>query len=304
MKILVFGGSGQLGYDLLTRARDLNFEIVSPVPSEMDITEREQVMFLAKSTGPQIIINCAAYTAVDLAEERREEAFKVNRDGAANAAAAAAEIGARLIYISTDYVFDGGVRHPLKEDAATNPLNVYGLSKLAGERESLNILPERSLIVRTSSLFGQRGANFVRTMIELFKQRDLVKVVHDQYMSPTWSGWLAEVLLDLCRIEASGVVHACCSGTTTWFDFAKEIYRLVSPSLASSGLGRQVSIVPISAAKFGRPAKRPDYSVLDCSRLAGLLGRPPISWEEGLRLMIHELQLSDRQLFSAQSVGV
>lgn len=293
MKILLFGGSGQLGHEVRTRALDLNFEVVAPVPSEVDVVEMSQVQFLTSSVKPDTVINCAAYTAVDKAEEERELAYRVNRDGVRNIARAAKEVGARVIHISTDYVFSGefpaGVTpRPLREDDPTDPRNVYGASKLEGEQALLEELGDRGLVVRTSSLHGQHGENFVHTMLKLMREREVVKVVNDHIMSPTWAGWLAEVLLDLCRLELHGVVHASCAGAISWFDFAAGIREQVAP--ASPEVAK-VRLEPIRAEEFGRPAHRPPYSVFDCSRLSAALGRQPIPWQEGLRRHLIDLGL-------------
>lgn len=286
MKMLLFGGSGQLGYELQKRAHDLNFEVVSPVISEVDISDPDQVMFLAQKFKPEVIVNSAAYTAVDKAEDEREIAFAVNRDGAANTARAAKAVGARLMHVSTDYVFAGDGSAPLAESAPVEPLNVYGLSKLAGEEEVLRILGDRALVVRTASLHGQRGENFVHTMLKLFAERPVVKVVHDQMMSPTWAGWLAEAMLDLAKIGCGGVLHAACAGGISWYDFAAEIMALAQPKLADGSVCR---IEPTTVADFPRPARRPRYSVLDCSKLAQVLGRPPMAWRDGLRAHLKDI---------------
>lgn len=284
MKILLFGGSGQLGYELIARAHDLNFEVVSPVISEIDITDLQQVVRLTEAVKPEMVMNCAAYTAVDKAEEEHDLAFKINCDGAGNVAEGARKAGARMIHISTDYVFDGTHSKPIPEDAATNPINVYGASKLAGEKLVAKTLGDKSLIVRTSSLHGKKGINFVHTMIKLFGEREKLQVVNDQFMSPCWAGWLAEVLLDLSRIGASGILHACCSGVVSWHDFALEILELVGTRLEKKPV-----LEPIGAAQYARPAKRPSYSALDCTCLSQLLGRSPMPWQEGLRAHLREL---------------
>ena len=286
MKILLFGGSGQLGCEITKRANDLSFEVNSPVISEINITEKEQISFLAGRLKPEVIINCAAYTAVDQAETDREEAFAINATGAANLAWAAKEIGARFIHISTDYVFDGTGKTPLTESSPTGPLNVYGESKLAGEREVLEITRGRAIVLRTSSLHGACGANFVHTMIKLFQEREEISVVQDQIMSATWAGWLAESVLDLCRIPCEGIVHACCSGAISWYEFAQEIHRLVGPQLKNL---KTKQIKPCSTAEFPRPAKRPAYSVMNCDKLSALLGRKPITWRDGLRAHLADL---------------
>jgi dTDP-4-dehydrorhamnose reductase len=284
MKILLFGGSGQLGYEITTRGQDLNFEVVSPVQSEVDIVEREQVQTLAERVKPDVIINSAAYTAVDKAEEEREAAFRLNQDGARNVAYAARSSGARFIHISTDYVFDGSSKAPLSEEAPTRPINVYGESKLAGEKAVQEVLQGKGLIVRTSSLHGQKGINFVHTMIKLFKEKEKLHVVDDQFMSPTWAGWLAEALLDLCRLRSEGTVHACGKGVISWHEFASAIYEDIKPSL-----GRVVDIQRTSAVNFPRPARRPAYSAMDTTRLTKMLGREPLDWREGLRRHLAEI---------------
>ena len=284
MKILLFGGSGQLGCEITERAKDLNFEIVFPVVSEINITEKEQVLFLTKKVQPELVVNAAAYTAVDQAEEEADDAFLINRDGAGNVALAAKEAGARMIHISTDYVFDGTATQPIKEEAAPNPLSVYGKSKLAGEHQVQEILGDRALILRTSSLHGKCGENFVHTMLNLFKEKESLSVVNDQRMSTTWAGWLAEVILDLGRIECGGIMHACCGGDITWYDFATKIYEFVS-----NRLDHQIKINPVTTEEFPRPAARPKYSVLDTTKLRETLGRQPILWEDGLKGHLKDL---------------
>jgi dTDP-4-dehydrorhamnose reductase len=290
MKILLFGGSGQLGYDIQVRAHDLNFDVVSPVISEVNISERKQVEYLASELKPDLIVNCAAYTAVDKAEVEKEEAYSINCLGAKHVALAAKKSSSRLIHISTDYVFAGDSQIPLNEEMPTSPLNVYGQSKLDGEVEILKNYPEHSLILRTASLYGQRGVNFVRTMLELFRTKSEVKVVEDQVMSPTWSGWLAEAILDLGRMDHAGIMHATCSGHTTWFDFACSIRKnatmLETTMLEASP---DLKITPILAKDFARPARRPQFSVLDCSKLTKALGRAPMPWEDALKAHLKEI---------------
>lgn len=293
MKILLFGGSGQLGREVQKRADDLNFELRSPVITEVNISEREQVLYLAQQVAPDIIINSAAYTAVDKAEEEEQDAYLINEQGARNVAEAARELQVRLIHLSTDYVFEGNGSTPLVESSPTNPLSVYGKSKLAGELAVAQVLGASAIIVRTSSLHGRYGANFVHTMLKLFEERDTLSIVEDQTMSPTWAGWLAEVILDLSRatisedqIDASGaaIYHACCGGELSWLDFARKIFELSRSSLEEK-CGRSIAIdfQPTTAREFGLPAPRPSYSVMNCDKLGALLGRQPISWEQGLK---------------------
>ncbi len=287
MKILLFGGSGQLGYEIQQRAYDLNFELVSPVISEVDISDLDQVVYLSRKFRPEVIVNAAAYTAVDKAEEDRVPAFAVNRDGAAHTAEAAKVVGARLVHISTDYVFSGTGETPLTEESPVGPLNVYGASKLAGEEEVTRILGDRALILRTSSLHGQRGENFVHTMLKLLTERQVVRVVQDQIMSPTWAGWLAESILDLAKLGTGGLFHASCAGAVSWYDFAAEIVALTEPRLPDGSVCR---LEPTTLADFPRPAIRPRFSVLDCSKLTKVLGRRPLSWREGLRAHLRDIK--------------
>jgi dTDP-4-dehydrorhamnose reductase len=282
MKILLFGGSGQLGYEVRMRAHDLNFTTVAPVRSEVTITDLDQVRAFTAQTAPDIIINCAAYTAVDKAEEDKEGAYAINRDAVHNIAQAALDSGVRLIHVSTDYVFSGDGDRPLFESDPVKPKSIYGASKLAGELEVARILGDRGLVVRTSSLHGQKGVNFVGTMLKLFAEKPEVKIVSDQWMSPTWAGWLAEVLLDLTRIPVGGVLHASGAGSASWFEFAQAIYDYATSK-------KIAKLTPITAAEFGRPAPRPRYSVFDCSKLTEVLGRAPINWQEGLKAHLKEV---------------
>jgi dTDP-4-dehydrorhamnose reductase len=282
MRILLFGVSGQLGYEVITRARALHFEVVAPVESELDIGDSEQVKFLAKKVHPELIVNCAAYTSVDKAEQDRDPAYRVNRDGVQHLALAAKELKCRVIHISTDYIFDGTVfdgqrQAAITEDTPPNPLNVYGQSKLAGEQALREIIPQQSLILRTSSLHGQKGVNFVHTMLRLFGERQSLKVVNDQFMCPTWAGWLAEVILDLARMECCGVLNACGRGVVSWHGFAQAILERAKPRLK-----HEVQIEPISWREYPVAARRPEYSALDCGKLTKLLGREPITWQQGL----------------------
>lgn len=286
MKLLLYGGSGQLGFELCKRAEDLNFELVSPHESEVDICDRDQLKFLANEIRPDVIVNAAAYTAVDQAEEEEELAFRVNRDGAKYVAESAQVVDARVIHLSTDYVFSGEGGEPLMEDDKTDPISVYGQSKLAGEEEVLTMIPDSAVVVRTSSLHGKMGQNFVHTMVDLFHEREVVQVVNDQTMSPTWAGWLAEAVLDLCRVDRNGVVHACSGAAVTWFDFASEILEIITPALKE---GHSVSLEPVSTEEFPRPAPRPRYSVMDVSKLEGILGRSVLPWREGLRAHLYEM---------------
>ncbi len=282
MKILLFGGTGQLGREIVQKAEGLHLECVYPVSSELDVSERDEVVRLATASTPDIIINTAAYTAVDRAEEESERCFAINARGAAHVAEAAKESGAALIHISTDYVYGNKATEPIKEDFSPEPLNVYGRSKLEGDNAVLDILRSRATIMRVSSLHGQYGHNFVHTMLRLFEEKELVKVVQDQVMSPTWTGWLAEVVLDIARTDTdtSGIVHAASAGEISWFDFAREIYQLAAPQ--SKDEGWKAKLEPTTSESYVTAATRPRYSVLDTTKLEHILGRDVITWQDGL----------------------
>lgn len=286
MKILLFGGSGQLGKEILARANDLNFELVYPTSRTVDVCSVEQVNSFIGKAEPDLIINAAAYTAVDDAEDHEDEAFALNSKAALYISKAARVNGARLFQISTDYVFKGNLGRALKEDDECEPISVYGKTKLAGERHVQSEYPGNSLIIRTSSLHGEFGNNIVHTLIRLFNERDEVKFIEDQIMSPTAAWWLAEVLLDLARLDVNGIINASCKGEISWYDFAKKVYEY---ALELGLTEREVDILPVKASEFATKAKRPEYSALDVSKLEQVLGREVISWEMGLKKHMNSL---------------
>lgn len=279
MKVLLFGARGQLGSEIVDRASEYNIDLAVTDAPDLDICEPLAVDEVIQGLKPEIIINCAAYTQVDKAEEVRDLAFSINAHGAAHIAWSAKAANAYLIHISTDYVFDGAAGKPMTEDHFTNPINVYGESKLLGEKEVIRLLPDNSLILRTSSVHGVHGVNFVHTMIKLMREKKEIKVVNDQFMCTTWAGWLADTILELCSKQPLGVMHACCDGVISWYDFACEIKQLLLPSCSEVA---ECKVLPVSAEEFIRPAKRPSYSALDCSRLTQVNGKKPITWKEGL----------------------
>lgn len=288
MKLLVLGGNGQLGRELARRVEDYGFSSTSLDLPQLDITDQAQVEAHLEQLAPDVVINCAAYTKVDLAEREPDLAARVNGDGPGNIAQAARRYSIRLLHISTDYVFAGQGCSSLREEDQVNPINVYGESKLQGERNVLSIWGENSLVVRTASLHGQYGPNFVHTMLDLFKVKSEVEVVSDQVMSPTWAGWLAEVLLQLASSSATGVLHAVGGGAASWYEFATEI--LNAARIKNSALMCQ-RIIPCSLSEFPRAAKRPFYSVLDCTRLTSELGIAQIRWQDGLLRHLSDLEM-------------
>jgi dTDP-4-dehydrorhamnose reductase len=223
---------------------------------------------------PDWVVNCAAYTQVDRAEAEPETAQRVNAMGPANLAHAARQAGARLLQISTDYVFDGRAARPYREDDPVGPLNVYGRTKLAGEQAVRDILPQTHLIVRTQWLFGEGGPNFVATILRLARERPELKVVNDQHGRPTYARDLAGALWKLIACDARGTVHCANEGVATWFEVAKA---------AIENAGLHATVVPCSTAEMPRPARRPQFSVLDCTRYEGIVGSPLRPWQAALK---------------------
>ncbi len=275
---LVTGAAGMLGRDLLAQlGADPSAEVTALRRADLDITDAAAV--LAAVEGHDVVVNCAAWTDVDAAESAEEAATAVNGTGVRHLAAACAKTGARLLHVSTDYVLSGDATEPCPEDAPTAPVNAYGRGKLVGEQAVAELLPESGYIVRTAWLYGQYGPNFVATMLKLAAQRDSLDVVDDQHGQPTWSGALAERLVELGRAALAGrapagVYHGTASGRTTWFGLARETYRL-------SGLDPE-RIRPTDSASFVRPAVRPAFSVLGHDRWAEAGLAPLADWHEQL----------------------
>ncbi|WP_084964921.1 dTDP-4-dehydrorhamnose reductase [Thermoactinospora rubra] len=274
---LIMGAGGMLATDLVARLEaEAPDEVVALARAALDVRDGAAVRRAVRDVKPDVVVNCAAWNLVDDAESREEEATAVNGHAVCLLAAACGEAGARLVHLSTDYVFAGEASSPYAEDAPTSPLNAYGRGKLAGERAVLEQLPLTGYVVRTAWLYGAHGRNFVRTMARLAEERDTVDVVDDQRGQPTWTADLAEQLLRLVRSEApAGVYHGTNSGEATWYELAREVF---------ARLGHDPSRVrPVPTAAFPRPARRPSYSVLGHARWAAA-GLPPMRpWREALR---------------------
>jgi len=274
---LVTGAGGMLGQDVLARLAEAGEQAVALDRAALDLTDADAVRSTLAAHRPAVVVNCAAWTAVDDAESREEEALRINGDGPAHLAAACAATGAVLLHVSTDYVFAGDATTPYAEDAPTAPRSAYGRTKLAGERAVLGF--ERGYVVRTAWLYGTGGPNFVRTMIKLEGLKDTLDVVDDQRGQPTWSADLAGLLYELGRgalagTAPAGVYHGTSSGETTWYGLTREIFRL---------LGTDPDRVrPTTSEAFVRPAPRPAYSVLGHDRFAAA-GIPPLrDWRAAL----------------------
>jgi dTDP-4-dehydrorhamnose reductase len=289
--ILLVGADGQLGREIVRRAAVASMACHAFDVAELDITRRDAVMRTIAHLEPTVVINAAAYTAVDKAETDAEAAFAVNRDGAAHLAEACAAGDIPLIHISTDYVFDGAKQTPYLESDPTGPLGVYGKSKLAGEAAVRQTCP-RHVILRTSWLYGVYGTNFVKTMLRLGLEREKLRVVEDQHGSPTFAGDLADAILVLAgRLRSCdwpddgfGTFHCTGQGATTWCGFAREIFAAAAPTL-----GRQPEIEAIATSDYRTAARRPLRSVLDCglaARVHGIALRP---WRPALAETVHAL---------------
>jgi len=280
MKVIVTGANGQLGQDVVLLFQQHFEEVVGLGRNELDITQLDQCLQIVEEHHPDIIIHSAAYTAVDLAESEEDQAYKVNAVGTRNLAIAAEQVGAKICYISTDYVFDGYGTKPYKEYDNTNPTGVYGKSKRAGEI-LVQSLSTKYFIVRTSWVYGLHGNNFVKTMLKLAQDRDQLKVVHDQIGSPTFTEDLAAFLLQLVVTEKYGIYHASNSGTCSWCDFAKAIFEQSKLS---------VQVIPCTTDEFPRPAPRPKYSVMDhlSIRTNGFEDLRP--WRDALKDFLYKLE--------------
>ncbi|HOV25910.1 MAG TPA: dTDP-4-dehydrorhamnose reductase [Pseudobacteroides sp.] len=273
MKILITGCRGQLGLELTRQFNEFDglYSLIETDVHNLDITNQAMVFDLVKTQKPDVIINCAAYTNVDGCESDELNAYRVNAIGPQNLSAAAFSVGAKIVQVSTDYVFDGTGSSPKIETDPINPRSVYGKSKAMGEILVKEINP-RHFIVRTAWLYGE-GNNFVRTMLKLSKERDEVKVVNDQFGSPTSTKDLARCIIKLINTESYGTYHGTCEGSCSWNQFAKKIFEIK---------GINIKVSDITTEELNRPAERPKYSVLDNFMLR-LIGINEFrSWEEAL----------------------
>ncbi|MEE8414790.1 MAG: dTDP-4-dehydrorhamnose reductase [Desulfobacterales bacterium] len=283
MKIIIFGSKGQLGHELVKQGDRFGFEIAPFDLPEVDITDSLQVEHIVSTTPATLVVNAAAYTNVDRAETEKTLALAVNRDGPENIAQSCEKKNIPLIHISTDYVFNGETKHPYTEADQVSPLGVYGYSKSEGEKKVQSQI-KRHVIIRTSWLYGVYGHNFVKTMLKLGGKNSRLKVVSDQFGSPTSAADLAETVLTIGRqIHSSikidwGTYHYCGLGTATWHLFAEKIFRIAKQYTPL----KIETVEPIKTDEYPTPAKRPMYSVLDCSRIEQKHGIHPKPWEESL----------------------
>jgi len=288
MKLLVIGENGQLGWEICRKGKNQGIDMSGLDLPDFDVTEPSEVKKAVHQAGVSLVINASAYTAVDTAESEPEVAFAVNRDGPAYLAVSCAEVGIPLIHISTDYVFDGSKKSPYLETEPVSPLGIYGQSKAAGETEIRDNLKEH-IIIRTAWLYGLHGNNFVKTMLRLGKEKEILSVVADQYGCPTYAADLADAILTIAtqineqRDDIWGTYHYCGKGVTSWHGFAQAIFDLAN----HYDTFQVKKVVPITTSEYPTPAKRPANSGMDCSLLTKIFGISPRTWQESLADMIN-----------------
>lgn len=281
IKVLVTGVNGQLGYDVVKRLSELGLEAKGVDINDFDITDERQVFNYIKNYNPDVVVHCAAYTAVDKAENDEEKCFLINKNGTENIAKAVKAIDASMVYISTDYVYGDGGNTPHSVDSKLLPLNVYGKSKLAGERAAAFHV-EKLFIVRTSWVFGKNGNNFVKTMLRLSGEKDNIEVVADQIGSPTYTVDLAKLICEMIQTEKYGIYHGTNCGYCSWYDFAKKIFDMT---------GKTTQVTATDSESYKTAAKRPQNSRMDnkCLTLAGFEVLP--HWESALERYIKEIEI-------------
>lgn len=288
MKLLVIGENGQLGWEVCRQGKNQGIDMIGLDLPDFDITEPSKVKEAVHQAGVSLVINASAYTEVDKAELEPEVAFAVNRDGPTYLAASCAEIGIPLIHISTDYVFDGRKEDAYRETEPVSPLGMYGKSKAAGETEIRNILKEH-IIIRTAWLYGLHGNNFVKTMLLLGQEKEVLSVVADQYGCPTYAADLADAILTIATQISEqcdviwGTYHYCGKGVTSWHGFAQAIFDLAK----HYDTLRAIKVVPITTSEYPTPAKRPANSSMDCSLITKNFGISLRPWQESLADMVH-----------------
>jgi dTDP-4-dehydrorhamnose reductase len=289
VRVLLTGAGGQLGSALRSEIPS-NVEMLALDRSGLDLRDTSRICELVNRRRPDVVINAAAYTSVDLAETEPALAIAVNAEGPGRLAEAAAAIQARMIHLSTDFVFAGDRPVPYDVEADPQPLSTYGKSKRAGELAVIAILGDSATVVRTSWLYATHGRNFVLTMLNLLRARESIGVVYDQAGSPTWSTSLARAIWAMVpRDDLGGIQHWCDDGVASWYDFAVAIQE---EAIERGLLHRPVPIRAIRSTEYPTPARRPAYSVLDKRRTAAALGLDSVHWRTNLRLMLDELARS------------
>ncbi|HIT63293.1 MAG TPA: dTDP-4-dehydrorhamnose reductase [Candidatus Ventrimonas merdavium] len=281
MRVLVTGAKGQLGTDLMNELAKRGIEGIGVDVEEMDITDRDACMRVISEAKADAVIHCAAYTAVDAAEDHVDLCRRINGEGTRNVALACRETGAKLMYISTDYVFDGTGTRPWEPDDERHPLNVYGQTKYEGEL-AVEELTEKFFIVRIAWVFGVAGKNFIKTMLRLGEERGAVSVVDDQVGSPTYTYDLARLLVDMIQTDRYGRYHATNEGLCSWYEFAKEIFR-------QAGMD-QVQVTPVTSDQFPAKATRPSNSRMSKEKLQENGFTPLPTWQDALGRFLKEIR--------------
>lgn len=295
-RVLLTGADGQLGHEL-RRQLPHGTELMATSSQQLDITDAEKIAQVVGGFAPRLIINAAAYTAVDQAEQDCQRAYAVNADAVALLARQAQQAGIAMLHVSTDYVFDGHKQQPYLEQDQTAPASVYGASKLAGEQVLARILPQH-VILRTSWVFGVQGNNFVKTMLRLAATRDELSVVADQRGCPTSAASLAQTIWQLAGRYLGGkelpwgIYHFCNAPACSWHEFAVEIFRQAQ---AAGLLVTTPVVTPIAGADYPAAAPRPAYSVLDCRKLEQLLGQQVPQWQQELALVLQQLKMQQER---------
>jgi len=294
--IWLIGNKGMLGYEVEELLKKNNLSYTAS-DQEIDITDFSILVQYIKDKKIDWIVNCAAYTAVDKAEKEKEKAYSINRDGVRNITKIASEKQAKLIHISTDYVFDGkkNKQSAYTEENQANPMGIYGKSKLAGEKEIINLL-DKYFIIRTAWLYGANGHNFVYTMLRLFREREVITVVDDQWGSPTYAADLAEVILKIIETGSDkfGIYHFANEGVTNWYEFARAIYDK-SKSLGIINRSKKVEIKPIKTEEYPTAAIRPQYSVLSKDKVKKEFNLKIRNWYKALEDFLNILSLRPSQ---------
>jgi dTDP-4-dehydrorhamnose reductase len=286
MKVLITGKGGQLAWELVRLAPQA-FEIISVGREQLDISNENQVVDFIDSTKPDLVFNAAAYTAVDHAEKDSVTAYAVNELGVKYLAQACKKINARILHISTDFIFDGTSTSPYQTDAKPDPLNVYGASKLAGELALNEILPQASVIVRTAWVYSANGNNFVKSMLRLMQEKPQLGIVYDQVGTPTWAKGLAQWLWTIAaKPEVTGTYHWTDAGVASWYDFAIAIQEL---ALDKGLLKSAIPVLPIPTSAYPTPAKRPAFSVIDKTSAEKVSELNTTHWRKQLSAMMDEI---------------
>ena len=292
MKILITGAQGQVGKELVSIGNQRGFDVIAAGQTELDITQLKNIESYVEVHQPDLVINAAAYTAVNKAEEEQDITYAINRDGTANLAAVSKEKNIPLLHISTDYVFDGTKSEAYSENDAVSPLGIYGISKWQGEETIRQTLPEH-IILRVAWVFGAQGNNFVKTMLRLAKDRDELSVVADQFGRPSPAKDIAKTLIILAEQYQKektlewGTYHYCGDEKVSWCGFAKEILKQAK----EQGLiEKDIKVNAITTAEYQDPTKRPANSMLDCEKIKNTFGIEMPSWKESLNQVLTELK--------------